>query len=65
MQQRGIEISLLTIDLFKEDKMLRANYDKHPYVEISGFDKEVYSGYDNIIKAIKEKVRNKATIHLI
>lgn len=49
----------IPFDNCKEDKMLQSNYDKHPYVEISGFDKKAFSGYEDIISEIKENIRNK------
>ncbi|MDF2514424.1 MAG: uncharacterized protein K0S04_4290, partial [Herbinix sp.] len=41
--------------------MTQSNYDKKPFVEISGFDKHAYSGYEEIINEIRQRIELKGT----
>lgn len=39
-----------------------SNYDNTPYIKIDGYKKDVYHGYENIIKKIKKSLNNKKVI---
>jgi len=39
--------------------MLKSNYDKKPYVEVTGYDHEAFVGYDSIIQEIQKKIAQK------
>ncbi len=45
--------------------MRLSNYDKKPYVEVKGFDQDVFLNYENIGKEIKSKLKKEKNIIVI
>lgn len=39
--------------------MKTSNYDKSPCTVVTGFEKEVFAGYDEIIRELKEKCKGR------